>query len=383
MSKMKKRLFRMKRINILISSIIICILFSLLGTYATCAAADYGHPASEVSAGSFNEGDYSFPGTSNVGIGTTSPAYPLEIVRDGENSALVLTRSDGASGYFNAVSSYVNLGSISSHPLRFVTDSTVKMFIDTDGKVGIGTTSPESKLHIYDASSAVLRVESDNTVELDISRHTTDGYGGILDFYKTRGSKASRSIVAQNDDLGAIRWSAYDGNSDEYVALILAEVDNTPGDEDMPTRMLFKTTPDGSSTAVTAMTIDSTGNVGIGTTSPSYKLQVAGDVGATGFFYSSDERLKTDVEPIEDALEKVLQLEGVSFRWKENNKSSLGLIAQDAEKVFPELVSTASETGMKSVEYGNLVAPLIEAIKEQQKQIEKLEAEIEELKQTG
>jgi len=76
-------------------------------------------------------------------------------------------------------------------------------------------------------------------------------------------------------------------------------------------------------------------------------------------------------------LEKSLQ--GVSFNWKENNEPSIGLIAQDVEKIFPEAVS--GEEGSKAVNYGVLVAPLIEATKEQQKQIEALKAEIELLKQ--
>ena len=125
------------------------------------------------------------------------------------------------------------------------------------------------------------------------------------------------------------------------------------------------------------------GNVGIGTTAPGEKLEVNGNVQADAFLYSSDKRLKKDIQIIPSALDKVLQLEGISFQWKDEGKGSginLGLIAQDVEKVFPELVSTNENTGLKSLQYGNLVAPLVEAIKEQQKQIEELKQEIEKLK---
>lgn len=127
------------------------------------------------------------------------------------------------------------------------------------------------------------------------------------------------------------------------------------------------------------------GRVGIGATSPGYRLQVgnAGDgtsVAANAYFYISDKRLKKNVEPIEGALAKVLSLAGVTFAWKSTGEKSVGLIAQDVEKVFPELVSENPNTGMKSVEYANLVAPLIEAVKEQQAQIEALKAEVEALK---
>ena len=129
------------------------------------------------------------------------------------------------------------------------------------------------------------------------------------------------------------------------------------------------------------------GNVGIGTNSPVYPLDVTGNARVTesifagSFIYSSsDLRLKTDVKGISSPLEKVLRLEGVTFRWKDSGEPGIGLIAQDVEEVFPEIVSTDQNSGMKSIGYGNLVAPLIEAIKEQQSQIEQLRQEIEALK---
>jgi len=118
------------------------------------------------------------------------------------------------------------------------------------------------------------------------------------------------------------------------------------------------------------------GNVGIGDTTPTYKLDVAGtgrftsNLTGLGFFYSSDESLKQNVQEIETPLAKIMKLDGISFNWKENGKKSMGLIAQDVEKVFPEIVQTEDRTGLKSVEYAKLVAPLIEAVKEQQKMID-------------
>lgn len=127
------------------------------------------------------------------------------------------------------------------------------------------------------------------------------------------------------------------------------------------------------------------GNTGIGTISPGYKLQVgnSGDgtsVGANAYYYISDKALKTNVSPLTGSLANVLKLQGVSFNWKSNGEPSIGVIAQDIEKVYPELVNTDKTTGYKSVEYGNLVAPLIEAVKEQQRQIDTLKAEVEALK---
>jgi hypothetical protein len=125
--------------------------------------------------------------------------------------------------------------------------------------------------------------------------------------------------------------------------------------------------------------IVATGSVGIGTANPSYKLEVVGDVGADAYYYRSDIRLKENVSEIKDALEKILKLQGVNFFWKESGEKSIGLIAQDVEKIFPELVNT-DNSGMKSIDYGRLTAVLIEGIKEQQKEIDLLKQEIKNLK---
>jgi len=97
---------------------------------------------------------------------------------------------------------------------------------------------------------------------------------------------------------------------------------------------------------------------------------ILGGMWATAYTYSSDQNLKKNIATIQSPLEKILQLRGVTFDWKKDGKSSVGLIAQEVEKVFPELVT--GEEGKKGVQYGNLVAPLIEAVKAQQKEIETL-----------
>jgi uncharacterized protein YhaN len=86
---------------------------------------------------------------------------------------------------------------------------------------------------------------------------------------------------------------------------------------------------------------------------------------------NSDERLKTNVETITSALDKVLALRGVMFDRIATGAHEMGVIAQEVEQVIPELVFT-DESGIKSVAYANTVALLIEAIKEQQQQINEL-----------
>lgn len=140
---------------------------------------------------------------------------------------------------------------------------------------------------------------------------------------------------------------------------------------------------------VRLMTILGSGNVGIGYTDPSYPLSVNGTIDATGYHTTSDIRFKKDVQPITDALNKILELQGVSFNWDKTSASELnfddqthfGFIAQDIEKILPQVVSTANDNNQtKSVAYGDVVPVLVEAIKEQQQQIEVLKAELDKLK---
>jgi hypothetical protein len=110
-----------------------------------------------------------------------------------------------------------------------------------------------------------------------------------------------------------------------------------------------------------------------------------GDFTASGDVTAySDERLKSNITTIEDALDKVKAMRGVMFD-KTNSltgelRQSTGVIAQETEEVLPEVVHNDDNTGYKSVAYGNIVGVLIEAIKEQQSQIEDLTKEVEFLK---
>ena len=97
------------------------------------------------------------------------------------------------------------------------------------------------------------------------------------------------------------------------------------------------------------------------------------------FSNASDERLKTNIVGITNAIEKVQRLRGVEYDWRMNGEHSVGVIAQDVERVVPELVSVNTETGMKGVDYGKLNALLIEAIKEQQIQINALKDRLDQL----
>ena len=125
--------------------------------------------------------------------------------------------------------------------------------------------------------------------------------------------------------------------------------------------------------------------VGVGGASDAtYELKVTGDIGATGdivAYISSDERLKDNIELISNPIEKVQSLKGVTWEWNGNaseaarQSPNVGVIAQDVEKVLPQLVHDR-DNGYKGVDYAKLTGLLIEAIKEQQKQIDELKSKL-------
>ncbi|WP_413612351.1 tail fiber domain-containing protein [Bdellovibrio sp. HCB-110] len=262
----------------------------------------------------------------NVGIGTSTPAHRLHVmglVRIDE-SAVPLTFNETDQGA--VVGKYWRMP-LDGTTLRFDSDQVgdgsfgtykTPLALTAAGNVGIGTITPSYKLDVNGSSKAQTFI-------------ATDGY------YYGFGDESTR-----------IEGS---GSSD-YIAFL------TNGGAER-------------------MRVANGGNVGIGTTTPGYKLDVqGGDINASGSVRSagvaltSDIRFKKDIQVLDHALEKISKLRGVSYNWKTeeyperkfNSRHQIGVIAQEVEAVFPELVDT-DKSGYKSVNYPALVGPLVESTK--------------------
>jgi hypothetical protein len=272
----------------------------------------------------------------NVGIGTSSPVAKLHVangnqyIQDTTSSVvrgIFFTPSDNSlrnyvQGYQTSTTStdYLQLGSFYGS-IQLATGSpgspTARLTVLNGGNVGIGTTNPTSTLDVLGSFAVRDAVAPRITMSFDgaISRISTVASGG---------------------------WSL-ESNHTSAPPMVFKLGDGTTLSE--------------------RMRILQNGNVGIGTTSPSYALDVAGTARATAYLYSSDARLKNNIQTLPNALEKLNLLRGVEFNWKKSKERTMGFIAQEVEKIFPYLVKTDPKTNLKSVEYANILAVVVEAVK--------------------
>ncbi len=139
--------------------------------------------------------------------------------------------------------------------------------------------------------------------------------------------------------------------------------------------------------SINRLSITLNGDVGIGVTAPKLKLEVAGTISCYSIVQGSSIRYKDHVRPIEDALARVLKLDGVRFDWKPEwakerpgREHDIGFVAEDVAKVFPEVVFRDAEGNVTGMDYSRLTAVAVQAIKQQNARVEDQHQKIEALR---
>ncbi|MBI4318320.1 MAG: hypothetical protein HY675_07510 [Chloroflexi bacterium] len=151
----------------------------------------------------------------------------------------------------------------------------------TSGNVGIGTSNAGARLQLLDTANnnnPLIHVLNENNWKEIYCEAVSNGADDdiTMRFRKARGTIAAKTAAPNNDRIGAITWDSYSGLAYYCNAAILAYVDGTASGASTPGRLVFNTTPDGSTAAQTRMVIKNDGKVGIGTTGPVNKLHVNG-----------------------------------------------------------------------------------------------------------
>jgi hypothetical protein len=345
---------------------------------------------------------------------------------DGSGSGLDADLLDGqhASAFQLALTNPVTGTGTTNYLSKFTGSTTLgnSLVYDNGTNVGIGTPSPGVKLDLYDATvsgtslrirniSAQLQIESTSAGDASIyflpnstgsqsaAFRVTDGYN--FAFRNATGAEYLRIKTASGNvginTTNPTEKLAVTGNIETTETANGVKIGFNVGDS---------FTLNGADTAHYGLScgssasvplvlsgyygvaiatnglervriLQSNGYVGILNTGPSYALDVTGTIRATGNVIAfSDARVKENIKTIDSALEKVNKLRGVEFNKIGEEKTCIGVIAQEVEEVLPEVVET-DDNGMKAVAYGNMVGLLIEAMKEQQKQIDELKAKLE------
>ena len=354
----------------------------------------------------------------NVGIGDTSPSFPLVISKSSStasngsdvsmrlslnnpdqtnNNLALIAFSDGTSqpgsGFFGMqfTDHTDNYGEL-VFGTRGASGYGEKMRIDSDGNVGIGTDSPAKKLDVARAAATFEGASTDEgaVIRLTNPSQWESGYDG-------------------NGFLGGIEF--YSGDDSENGPAVFGAIKQrmlTPYND---TAMCFFTSPSNGS-LTERMRISSVGRVTINTTvvadamctiagnSSNYALNLYADVIYSGnyryqrfrsgsniaggieganqtsvqYSTSSDYRMKKNIKPLKDGLDRVCKLKPVKFDWKLNDETTEGFIAHEVQDIFPEAVSGEKDgEDMQGMDYGRITPLLVKAIQE-------LKAEIELLK---
>jgi hypothetical protein len=367
----------------------------------------------------------------NVGIGTTSPNYLLEVNgASGASSEIALT-----SAAFQR--HIIRQGGTGDGGVQLINQTTgsERARIDSSGRMLVGTSTASNFLGTG-FPATIQSIETASQFALGLERPTNDGSGVQIAFRKTRSTTPGGvGIVSNNDFLGGLRFHGTDGVGAITAATILAAVDGTPGVNNMPGRLVFSTTAAGASSPTERMRILNGGNLlfnhtiasgfpGIANTNQGLTVEAVGSNGVsvfisrngaclylnrnsdgivqdfrrsgtgvgsisvtttnTAYNTSSDYRLKENVVDLDGAIDRLKRLPVHRFNFiVEPDTVVDGFIAHEVQDIVPEAITGEKDAvddegnpEYQGIDQSKLVPLLTAALQEAVAKIESLEARL-------
>lgn len=311
----------------------------------------------------------------SIAVGKSTASAQIDIYQASDDADILLTRNDVSQTLRIDQNS---VRTTTSTQLSLGTNSQANLIIDTGGNATFS-----SEVYVSGDQLGFPVVFSANG---DGKLYKTGNFAPSL--YLTR-SRSGDTDTSTNDYLGNIFFSGWRSgvSTEAYAAYISCKALSTVSTRQQG-QLEFHTAPDNTtypalSMSLTSVGMNIVGSLGVGTAPSSTTGEIRATDNVTAY-YSSDRRLKENIEPIENAVEKVKAISGVRFDWTEDyikerggedeyflRKKDVGVIAQEIQEVLPEVVAKREDTTL-AVRYEKIVPLLIQAIKEQQVEIDKL-----------
>ncbi|MFK8057827.1 MAG: tail fiber domain-containing protein, partial [Saprospiraceae bacterium] len=326
----------------------------------------------------------------NVGIGVPYPDSELEV--GGRITTTDFTMTDGASNGYILQSDATGIAS-------WVAPSSLSSGTDNQSIQGLSFSGTTLTVGIEDGSSQTVSLAalSDNQ---NIQNSSFSGTTLTIGIEGGSSQTVSLAALADNQSIRNLGLSnttltvGIEGGSSQTVSL--ATLKDDLGSHRLSENLQTRGNWISQYGASEGLYVQSGGNVGIGTASPGQRLHVAGNIFATGTITSSDSTLKTNIKRYEiGALAQIQALNPVTYNWKAStqeaggysNDAQIGFLAQEVKEVIPEAVSGEEGKGM-GIDYNKVVPVVVKAMQEQQEtidaqqqRIDKLEAELQAIKE--
>jgi len=340
---------------------------------------------------------FTVKGDRNVGIGTTNPGTKLEVSGDGDQR-ITLKSTSGVGVQLIASANYDALIRTSTnHPLYLGANNGWSICLPSSGNVGIGTSSPQSPLHILGGNWDLTNSEGDFKIgnsdyRLKIGVATGGTGAGNVYMRAVGGSSAlmlgsgtSNVMTIKNDNVGigtapnhkldvhtsgdiaVYGLASNSGDVSNYGGMFIADGKNGCG--------IYGQAPGSNGRGVSAQASGSNG-YGVYSHGGQYDFYASGP--GTNYGAASSIRWKTDIQPIDNPLDKVTSIRGVYFNWdaEHGGQHDVGMVAEEVGQVLPEIVEY-EENGIDAtgMDYSKLTPLLVEAVKALKTELDDLRKE--------